>query len=202
MSVDLSLLSRSQIEQLTRASDRASAPEAERRLARIAIAIKDVNVTYPARDGRVMALSNVDPRQLILEVTENVLMKEPERAARVLSELREFGIRIAVDDFGTGYSSLSHLQRFPVDVIKIDKSFIDPLVQSNSKSVAMVTSIMGLAKSLGLEVIAEGIEHESQLQRLVDLGCNLGQGFLMAHPLDQEAALAAIAQNSNVALLN
>jgi diguanylate cyclase (GGDEF)-like protein len=149
-----------------------------------------------------VALSNVDPRQLILEVTENVLMKEPERAARVLSELREFGIRIAVDDFGTGYSSLSHLQRFPVDVIKIDKSFIDPLVQSNSKSVAMVTSIMGLAKSLGLEVIAEGIEHESQLQRLVDLGCNLGQGFLMAHPLDQEAALAAIAQNSKVALLN
>ncbi len=148
-----------------------------------------------------LALSDVGPHQLILEVTENVLMKEPERAARVLSELRELGIRIAVDDFGTGYSSLSHLQRFPVDVIKIDKSFIDPLVHSNSESGAMVTAILGLAKSLGLEVIAEGIEHESQLHRLVDLGCNLGQGFLMAHPLDREAALAAIAKNSNLAML-
>jgi diguanylate cyclase len=149
----------------------------------------------------VLALSNIDPRQLILEVTENVLMKEPERAARVLGELRELGIRIAVDDFGTGYSSLSHLQRFPVDVIKIDKSFIDPLVQSNSESAAMVTAIMGLARTLGLDVIAEGIEHESQLHRLVDLGCNLGQGFLMAHPLDREAALAAIAKTSDVAML-
>ena len=74
-----------------------------------------------------MALSGIHPHQLILEITESVLMEDPERAALALAELREMGIRIAVDDFGTGYSSLSHLQRFPVDILKIDKSFIDPL---------------------------------------------------------------------------
>ena len=75
-----------------------------------------------------LALSGIDPHQLILEITESVLMEDPDRAALALSELRDMGIRIAVDDFGTGYSSLSHLQRFPVDILKIDKSFIDPLV--------------------------------------------------------------------------
>ena len=125
-----------------------------------------------------LALSGIDPHQLILEITESVLMEDPERAAQALSELRELGIRIAVDDFGTGYSSLSHLQRFPVDILKIDKSFIDPLVGPDSGSTALVTAIIGLAQSLGLDVIAEGIEHESQLHRLVDLGCNQGQGFL------------------------
>ena len=75
-----------------------------------------------------LALSGVDPHQLILEVTESVLMEDPDRATLALAELRTMGIRIAVDDFGTGYSSLSHLQRFPVDILKIDKSFIDPLV--------------------------------------------------------------------------
>ncbi len=75
-----------------------------------------------------LALSGIDPHRLILEITESVLMEDPERAASALAELREMGIRIAVDDFGTGYSSLSHLQRFPVDILKIDKSFIDPLI--------------------------------------------------------------------------
>jgi diguanylate cyclase (GGDEF)-like protein len=141
-----------------------------------------------------LSLSGIDPRQLILEITESVLMEDPERASQALSELRELGIRIAVDDFGTGYSSLSHLQRFPVDVLKIDKSFIDPLVQSDPGSSAFVTAIIGLAQSLGLEVIAEGIEHESQLHRLVELGCEQGQGFLMARPLDGPAAESLIAE--------
>ncbi len=139
-----------------------------------------------------LALSGIDPRQLMLEITESVLMEDPERAAQALSELRDLGIRIAVDDFGTGYSSLSHLQRFPVDVLKIDKSFIDPLVGSRtSGSTALVTAIIGLARSLGLDVIAEGIEHESQLHRLIELGCDQGQGFLMARPLDQDGGRIA-----------
>ena len=135
-----------------------------------------------------LALSGIDPHQLILEITESVLMEDPDRASLALAELREMGIRIAVDDFGTGYSSLSHLQRFPVDILKIDKSFIDPLVGLDPGSSALVTAIIGLAQSLGLDVIAEGIEHESQLHRLVDLGCSQGQGFLMARPLDIDAA--------------
>ncbi|MGD0393386.1 MAG: bifunctional diguanylate cyclase/phosphodiesterase [Acidimicrobiales bacterium] len=135
-----------------------------------------------------LALSGIRPHQLILEITESVLMEDPERATLALSELREMGIRIAVDDFGTGYSSLSHLQRFPVDILKIDKSFIDPLVGVDSGSTALITAIIGLARNLGLDVIAEGIEHESQLHRLIDLGCSQGQGFLMARPLDKDAA--------------
>jgi diguanylate cyclase (GGDEF)-like protein len=140
-----------------------------------------------------LSLSGIDPGQLILEITESVLMEDPERAARALSELRDMGIRIAVDDFGTGYSSLSHLQRFPVDILKIDKSFIDPLVRSDPASSALVTAIIGLAQSLGLDVIAEGIEHDSQLRRLVELGCEQGQGYLMARPLDSHAAESLIA---------
>ncbi len=141
-----------------------------------------------------LSLSGIDPRRLILEITESVLMEDPEQAAEALAQLRETGIRIAVDDFGTGYSSLSHLQRFPVDVLKIDKSFIDPLVNTDPASSALVTAIIGLAQSLGLDVIAEGIEHQSQLHRLVDLGCDQGQGFLMARPLDREAAESVIAE--------
>jgi diguanylate cyclase len=143
-----------------------------------------------------LALSNIDPHRLILEITESVLMENPERAAQALGELRAMGIRIAVDDFGTGYSSLSHLARFPVDVLKIDKSFIDPLINVDPASSALVTAIIGLARSLGLEVIAEGIEHESQLHRLVDLGCEQGQGFLMAHPLDRDSVEAHIARHT------
>ncbi len=143
-------------------------------------------------------LTGVDPHQLILEITESVLMKDPAQAAVALSELRALGIRIAVDDFGTGYSSLSHLQRFPVDVLKIDKSFIDPLIDSDPGSWALVTAILTLARTLGLDVIAEGIEHESQLHRLIELGCDKGQGFLMARPLDSKAAATFIADSAGI----
>jgi diguanylate cyclase len=147
-----------------------------------------------------LALSRLDPRQLILEITESVLMEDPERAALALLELREIGIRIGVDDFGTGYSSLSHLQRFPVDVLKIDKSFIDPLINSRPDNSALVIAILGLARSLDLEVIAEGIEHEGQLHRLIELGCEMGQGFLMARPLDRDDARSLVADYAGAAL--
>ena len=146
-----------------------------------------------------LALSGVDPRRLMLEITETVLMENPERAAQALAELRSLGIRIAVDDFGTGYSSLSHLQRFPVDVLKIDKSFIDPLVKADESSAALVTAIIGLARSLGLDVIAEGIEHENQLRRLIELGCEQGQGFHMSRPLGGRAAESLLSGYSTAA---
>ena len=149
-----------------------------------------------------LSLSGIDPHQLMLEVTESVLMEDPAQATQALLELRSLGIRIAVDDFGTGYSSLSHLQRFPVDVLKIDKSFIDPLSAQDPESMALVTAIIGLAGTLGLEVIAEGIEHQSQLHHLVELGCLQGQGFLMARPLDREAAVNFITDASRSAILS
>jgi diguanylate cyclase (GGDEF)-like protein len=142
--------------------------------------------------GTALSVTGVDPDQLVLEITESVLMQDPDRSEAALAELRELGVRIGVDDFGTGYSSLSHLQRFPVDVLKIDKSFIDPLVAAGPDNAALVVAVVGLARSLGLEVIAEGIEHESQLHRLVELGCEMGQGFLMARPLDGEDARSMV----------
>jgi diguanylate cyclase len=139
-----------------------------------------------------LAFSGIAPQQLVLEVTETVLMVDPERATEALCDLRSTGVRIAVDDFGTGYSSLSHLQEFPVDVLKIDKSFIDRLDDAEPQGAAVVTSIIQLARSLGLRVVAEGIEHEAQRQKLIDLGCESGQGYLMARPLDKQAVSSLI----------
>ena len=98
------------------------------------------------------------------------------------------GIAIAVDDFGTGYSSLSYLQRFPVDILKIDRSFIEPLNRSEPASTALVSTIIGLARTMGLDIVAEGIERPDQLDRLIDLGCPSGQGYLMSRPLDAKDA--------------
>jgi diguanylate cyclase (GGDEF)-like protein len=143
-----------------------------------------------------LALSAIAPERLVLDITEDVLMEDPDQATRALSELRELGVRIAVDDFGTGYSSLSHLQRFPVDILKIDRSFIEPLTSPDAASAALVSAIIGLAESLGLGVIAEGIENDSQLQRLIELGCSQGQGLFVASPMDAEAGDAFVAQSS------
>jgi EAL domain-containing protein (putative c-di-GMP-specific phosphodiesterase class I) len=152
-----------------------------------------VSPHLPDEVRTALTLSGVAPEQLILEITESMLMEHPARAAEALGELRSLGIQIAVDDFGTGYSSLSYLQRFPVDVLKIDKSFIDPLTnEADGDSAALVTTILNLARSLGLDVIAEGIEYETQLDRLVELGCTMGQGFLMGRPMDRAEVLSLI----------
>jgi len=135
-----------------------------------------------------LAATGVDPQQLILEVTESVLMENPEQVLAVLEELRSLGIWISIDDFGTGYSSLSHLQRFPADVLKIDKSFIDQMDGTESAGSHMVVSIIGLAHSLGLMVVAEGIECADQFELLAGFGCDYGQGYLMARPLGAEAS--------------
>ena len=135
-----------------------------------------------------IAVSGIEPRSLVLEVTEGVLMENPDQAASALSELQALGVRVAVDDFGTGYSSLSHLQRFPADVLKIDESFVSPLSRERPESSTLLTSIIGMAHSLRLHVVAEGIEHEEQVAALVEIGCHYGQGNLMGPPLDVEAA--------------
>ena len=103
-----------------------------------------------------LALSGLDPRRLIFDVAENVLLKEPEETIRALAELRAIGTRVAVDDFGAGRSSLSHLRRFPIDILKLDKSFVDPLIDTDATASALVAAIIGLAGQLGLEVVAEG----------------------------------------------
>jgi EAL domain-containing protein (putative c-di-GMP-specific phosphodiesterase class I) len=109
-----------------------------------------------------------------------------------LNEIKALGVRLAVDDFGTGYSSLSYLRRFPIDILKIDKVFVDGVAQDSEAS-ALANAIVELGRALDLQVAAEGIELSGQLDQLRDMGCDLGQGFYWARPLPTEAAGALLA---------
>jgi PAS domain S-box/diguanylate cyclase (GGDEF) domain len=129
-----------------------------------------------------LAESGLQPQLLMLEITESMLIDDPELAVVQLRKLRALGVRIAMDDFGTGYSSLSYLSRFPVDVIKMDRSFLRP--DASREAVDLSSAVVALGSSLALEVVAEGIELDEQLRRLRDLGCEFGQGFHFAHPMD------------------
>ncbi len=140
-----------------------------------------------------LSFSGLPPECLVLEITESVLMLHPEQTALVLREFKNLGISIAIDDFGTGYSSLSYLRQFPVDIIKIDKSFIDPLQDRTSEGAAFVETILQLARVLHLRTTAEGIEHQIQRDILTRLSCDSAQGYLMSRPLNPDAAHAYIA---------
>lgn len=133
----------------------------------------------------VLAVTGLEPRRLCLEVTETALMQDADLGLAALGELHRVGVRLAIDDFGTGYSSLSFLKRFPLDVLKIDRSFVDGL-PDDPEDVAIVTTILGLARSLGLAVTAEGVETEAQREALVDLGCSRAQGFLFSEAVPPE----------------
>ncbi|MEV6298873.1 EAL domain-containing protein [Actinoplanes sp. NPDC051861] len=133
--------------------------------------------------------AGVPPRSLMLEITETMLVKDDERIWADLATLRDMGIRIAIDDFGTGYSSLGYLRQRPIDVVKIDKTFIDDMTTSQ-QPLALVSGIVSLAQSLGLTVVAEGIESTTHRELLVQMGCPLGQGFLFSSPLGPTEVLA------------
>jgi diguanylate cyclase (GGDEF)-like protein/PAS domain S-box-containing protein len=126
--------------------------------------------------------SGIDPDRLWLEITESTLMRDADEAVVVLQALRDLGLHLEIDDFGTGYSSLSYLQRFPVECLKIDRSFVAELDQRSDDG-AIVKAIIGLGDSLGLPIIAEGVERRSQVERLQTLGCHLAQGFLFGRPM-------------------
>jgi EAL domain-containing protein (putative c-di-GMP-specific phosphodiesterase class I) len=130
--------------------------------------------------------SGLDAAALTLEITETVLMRKPDATARLLGELKELGVRIAVDDFGTGYSSLAYLRQFPVDSLKIDRSFITGLTRSGEAH-ALTHTLIQLGKALGLQTLAEGVEQHSQVRQLQHEGCDLAQGFLFARPLTPDA---------------
>ena len=129
--------------------------------------------------------TGIDPATLRLEVTENVAMGDVERSIKILSQLRSLGIRFSIDDFGTGYSSLSYLHRFPLDVLKIDRSFVAHMNDDHER-LQIVQTIMTLARNLGIEVVAEGTENEEQVERLRAMGCNFVQGFFFSHALTAE----------------
>ncbi len=130
--------------------------------------------------------SGIDPRQIVLELTESLLVDDSEAAVAVLWQLRALGVRLAIDDFGTGYSSLARLGEMPVDELKIDKSFVDRLGANPHDSTALVTAAVAMGHGLGLEVVAEGVETAAQAALLGSVGCDLLQGYLLGRP--QQAA--------------
>jgi diguanylate cyclase (GGDEF)-like protein len=130
--------------------------------------------------------SGLEPTALTIEITETTLMRNAEETARRLTAIKQLGVRIAIDDFGTGYSSLAHLQRFPVDALKIDRSFISGL-KHNQEGETLIRTLVQLGKALSIETFAEGIEQQQELSLLRDEDCDTGQGFLFARPLDTAA---------------
>ena len=134
---------------------------------------------------RIVRQSAVDASCLELEITESVLMRNPEQAAHILRELKDFGMRLSVDDFGTGYSSLSYLRSFPLDALKIDRSFVKDLISRNDDA-AIVKAIVALAQSLKLRTIAEGVEDAEQFALLTALGCDEYQGYYFSEPVPAE----------------
>ena len=129
--------------------------------------------------------SGLDPAQLTLEITESVLMQHTDASMARLTALKALGVSLAIDDFGTGYSSLSYLQRYPIDILKIDKAFVDVVDQGGDGPV-LARAIVALGETLRMNTVAEGIETEAQRGHLLDLGCELGQGYLFSRPIDAE----------------
>jgi diguanylate cyclase (GGDEF)-like protein len=138
--------------------------------------------TIVADVREALETSGLPASSLVLEITESVMMADTELAVARLYALKELGVRLAMDDFGTGYSSLSYLGRFPVDILKMDRSFL-----AEDKNEPLAAAVIALGESLSLDVVAEGIEYDDQADSLRELGCDLGQGFLFARPMPHDA---------------
>jgi diguanylate cyclase (GGDEF)-like protein len=142
--------------------------------------------------------SALEPTSLTIEITETVLMRKPDETARLLGELKALGVRIAVDDFGTGYSSLAYLRQFPVDSLKIDRTFITGMSLSREAH-ALTHTLIQLGKALSLKTLAEGVEHHSQVRELQREGCDLAQGFLFARPLAPDVVESFLSDSNGLA---
>ncbi|MBL0938595.1 MAG: EAL domain-containing protein [Gemmatimonadaceae bacterium] len=145
--------------------------------------LQDAGVVADVRQA--LDESGLDPSQLVLEITESMLMQNTEVSMERLTALQALGVSLAIDDFGTGYSSLSYLQRYPIDILKIDKAFVD-VIDKGGEGPVLAQAIVALGETLRMNTVAEGIETEAQRGQLLELGCELGQGYLFAPPLDAE----------------
>jgi diguanylate cyclase (GGDEF)-like protein len=155
----------------------------------------------PIRVAESLRRHRVPARRLILEITESSVMGDPDQTVPVLHELNKLGLELSLDDFGTGYSSLSYLQQLPVQEVKVDRSFVMGLASPNpASSRALIQSITGLGKNLGLRVVAEGVETEAQLNELRELGCDVAQGYHISRPLPAEAVLGWLRATEQTAL--
>jgi diguanylate cyclase (GGDEF)-like protein len=155
-----------------------------------------VDASFPTRVRELLAEAGVPASRLELEITESAIMADPQRAMRVLGELRDMGVRLALDDFGVGQSSLAYLKHLPVSDIKIDKSFVIGMVDDASDAV-IVRSTIDLGRNLGLRVVAEGVETQAAHDALVSMGCDLAQGFLMSRPLSPERVADWVAERTS-----
>jgi EAL domain-containing protein (putative c-di-GMP-specific phosphodiesterase class I) len=145
--------------------------------------LQDPELVYDVR----AAIEGIDPGRLTLELTESIVMEDTGQAVAQLTALKALGIRLALDDFGTGYSSLGYLSRLPVDVLKLDRTFL-ACDEPN-----LIAAVVQLGQALALDVVAEGIEEEEQWRTLRELGCHYGQGFFFSRPLTAADSLAAVA---------
>lgn len=152
-----------------------------------------LDADFPAALARVLEQHHCDPTWIKVEITETDLLSDVARALSCLEHLKSLGVKVMLDDFGTGFSSLSYLHRFPVAGLKIDRSFVLPL-ETHAEESAIVQAILLMASSLGLEVVAEGIETLGTAARLAELGCRLGQGYVFAKPLAVEQASQWLSQ--------
>jgi EAL domain-containing protein (putative c-di-GMP-specific phosphodiesterase class I) len=141
-----------------------------------------------------LAEAGLEARRLVLEITETVLMQDRDAAAATLWQLKALGVRIAIDDFGTGYSSLAYLRRFPIDMLKVAREFVDGLGRDANDD-AITRAIVDLAGTLGLLTIAEGIETTQQQEHVAALGCDLAQGYLYSHPVDADVVMDLVASS-------
>jgi EAL domain-containing protein (putative c-di-GMP-specific phosphodiesterase class I) len=137
----------------------------------------------------VLARSGLKPRLFRLELTESMVMNNPEQSAHVLKRLKQIGIGLSLDDFGTGFSSLSYLTRFPFDTIKLDKSFVD---DPSPKKFVLLKSIINMAHDLGLSVVCEGVSDDGDAEHLRQMGCEYAQSFMFGSPMDGEAVLRVL----------
>ncbi|MER2538876.1 MAG: EAL domain-containing protein [Azonexus sp.] len=158
-----------------------------------AMQMRNGNLPILAR-GAIQAL-NLNPEDLVFEITESVAMQRPEETVAILDMLHSMGIKLAIDDFGTGYSSLSYLKMFPIDHIKLDRSFVDEIGQGGGSSVICDATI-GLAHNLGLKLVAEGVETEAQFEYLRERACDLVQGYLFSRPVPAKEVIAFIRQRN------
>jgi len=149
--------------------------------------------TFVEHVEEALALSGLDPDALVIEITESTLMRDADATVTRLRQIKGLGVHVAIDDFGTGYSSLAYLRQFPVDALKIDRSFISAMADSPESS-ALIHTLVELGRTLGLETLAEGIEDTEQLHKLQEEHCDRGQGFLFSRPIDPDALEAFLAQ--------
>jgi EAL domain-containing protein (putative c-di-GMP-specific phosphodiesterase class I) len=145
----------------------------------------------------IVAHSGIAAQSLELEITESLAMREAEAVIKTMQSLKEFGVRLSIDDFGTGFSSLSYLRRFPISKLKIDQSFVRDMFKCEDAQ-RIVSAIIGLAKSLRLRVIAEGVETQAERDKLEELGCDEIQGYLFSRPLPAEEFRALLVRHQGM----